>query len=71
MGGRQSRWRTIPQMRRNGNDGQRPGSVSSGSKIKWFGWPRQKAVSRLLENLLKQRWVTGSLKVWPVLIGHM
>ena len=54
MGGKQSRLRTIPWMRRNGNDGQRPDSMSSGSKIKWLGWPRQKAVSRLLKNLLEQ-----------------
>ena len=57
-------------MRRNGKDGWRPESMSNGSMTKQFGWPRQKAVSRLLENLLEQHWLTGGPKVWPDLIGR-
>ena len=56
-------------MRWNGKDGWRPGSVSNGSMTKWLGRPRQKAVSRLLEKLLEQRWLTGGLEVWLDLIG--
>ena len=58
-------------MMQNGKDGRRPESVSNGSTTKWFGRPRQKLVSRLLENLLKQRWLTGGPEVQPDLIGCM
>ena len=58
-------------MRQNGKDGWRPRSMSNGLTTKWLRRPRQKAVSRLLENLLEQRWLTSGLKVWPDLIGCM
>ena len=58
-------------MRWNRKDGWRPRSVSNRSTTKWLGWPRQKAVSRLLENFLEQHWLTGGLKVWLDLISHM
>ena len=45
--------------------------MSNGLMTKWLGQPRQKAISRLLENLLEQCWLTGSLEVQPDLIGHM
>ena len=53
----------------NGIDGRRPESVSNRSMTRWFRWPRQKAVSRLLENLLEQHWLTGGPKVRLDLIG--
>ena len=52
-------------MRQNGKDRRRPESVSNRSTTKWLGQPRHKAVSRLLENLLEQHWLTGSLEVQP------
>ena len=55
----------------NGKDGRRPESVSNRSTTKWFGQPRQKAVSRLLENLLEQHWLTSGPEVRSDLIGHM
>ena len=58
-------------MRQNGKDRWRPESVSNGSMTKWLRQPRQKAVSRLLENLLEQRWLTGGLEVWLDLISCM
>ena len=57
-------------MRQNGKDRQRPESMSSGLKTKWLGRPRQKAVSRLLEILLEQHWLTSGPKVRPDLIGR-
>ena len=58
-------------MMQNGKDGRRLESVSNGSTTKWFRWPRQKAVSRLLENLLEQCWLTGGLEVQSDLISRM
>ena len=56
-------------MRQNGKDRWKPESVSNRLTTKWFRWPRQKAVSRLLKDLLEQHWLTGGLKVWPDLIS--
>ena len=64
------RLRTILWMRWSRNDGRKSGSMSSGLKTKWLGKPRQKAVSRLLESLLEQHWLTSVLEVQPALIGH-
>ena len=30
----------------------------------WLKWPKWKAVSRSLEILLRQLWLTGGLEVW-------
>ena len=58
-------------MMQNRKDRQRPESVNNGSMTKGFGRPRQKAVSRLLETLLEQCWLTGGPEVRLDLISCM